>query len=359
MLKKFLASAAAWACVSSSFAQDSSETKSKLNITGSADVYYRFNLSNPPKSSGTFNNYTSFTNSQNSFELGMASVKLEHALGKANMVADLGFGKRAEEFSYNDNNTMLAIKQLYISYAPWTNIKFTVGSWATHIGYELVDAYANRNYSMSYMFSKGPFFHTGLKAEGSFGKSGLMLGIADPTDFKSANFSRKYVIAQYSIATKNDKFKAYLNFQAGKPHDSARVNQFDLVLTQVVTDKFNIAFDGTVASTQMKNGDKYADAHSWWGTAIYLNVDPKSWLGFTLREELFNDEKQLTDVFYANTSGGKVFASTLSANFRISNLTIIPEVRLDNASKEIFVKESGATTKNTATLLLAAVYKFQ
>ena len=38
-------------------------------------------------------------------------------------------------------------------------------SWATHVGYELVDAYLNRNYSMSYMFSYGPFFHTGIKAD--------------------------------------------------------------------------------------------------------------------------------------------------------------------------------------------------
>ena len=81
------------------------------------------------------------------------------------MVADLGFGKRAEEFSYNDEATRFAIKQLYLTYAPWENVKFTAGSWATHVGYELVDAHLNRNYSMSYMFSNGPFFHTGVKTD--------------------------------------------------------------------------------------------------------------------------------------------------------------------------------------------------
>jgi hypothetical protein len=52
------------------YAQDS--TKRNLVITGSIDAYYRYNLHNA-KDTGFTNNYTSFTNSQNSFELEMAS----------------------------------------------------------------------------------------------------------------------------------------------------------------------------------------------------------------------------------------------------------------------------------------------
>ena len=40
-----------------------------------------------------------------------------------------------------------------------------MGKWFTHVGYELSDAYLNRNYSMDYMFSYGPFFHTGIKMD--------------------------------------------------------------------------------------------------------------------------------------------------------------------------------------------------
>ena len=56
--------------------------------------------------------------------------------------------------------------------------------------------------------------------------------------------------------------------------------------------------------------------------------------------------------------GSKVFANTLSANFKIDNLTIIPEFRIDNASEEIFTKKDGAPTKTAANVLLAAVYAF-
>jgi hypothetical protein len=138
-------------------AQDSTK-KSSLNITGSVDAYYRYNFHNA-KDSGYLNNYTSFTNSHNSFELGMASVKAEYTTGKVTGVLDLGFGRRADEFSYNEKSTGLAtaIKQAYVSVAATDKLKFTMGKWATHVGYELVDAYLNRNYSMSYMFSvRGP-----------------------------------------------------------------------------------------------------------------------------------------------------------------------------------------------------------
>ena len=58
-----------------------------------------------------------------------------------------------------------AIKQLFITYSPVEKLTFTLGNFGTHVGYEVIDAPANVNYSTSYMFSNGPFYHTGLKAD--------------------------------------------------------------------------------------------------------------------------------------------------------------------------------------------------
>ncbi len=323
-------------------------------ITASVDVYYRYNFSNSKTST---NNLTSFTNSQNSFELGMASVKLEHSIGKVGVVADLGFGRRAKEFSYNDNDNLAAIKQLYVTYSPWENVKLTGGSWATHVGYELVDAYANRNYSMSYMFSYGPFFHTGLKADFTVGKSGFMVGLANPTDYKTASFSKKYLIAQYSVASKNDNVKAYLNFAAGKPNDSTRYNQIDLVATTVLTEMFSLGYNGTVATFAPKVDGKFGSGDSWWGTALYLNYDPVKTFGLTLRSEYFSDKHQL-NVFSSAGDGGNIFANTLSGNFKIDNLTLIPELRYEHARENIYTKPDGGGDKGATSFILAAVYKF-
>jgi hypothetical protein len=353
MLRKILLPSVAAIIGVSAWAQETAkeEEKPATKFSGFVDVYYKYDLSN-----SAANNYTSFTNSHNSFELGMASLKVEHSIGKVSMVADLGFGKRAREFSYNDDGITASIKQLFVSYAAADWIKFTMGSWATHVGYELVDAPANRNYSMAYMFSWGPFFHTGLKADITAGKHGFMLGVANPTDLKFSPLSaKKYAIAQYSFAA-SDNFKAYLNYVGGKRStDSAKTNQIDLVVIGKVSDKFSIGYDGTVASTKTQTGGKYGDAQSWWGSALYLNVDPKPSFGLTLRGELFDNKKYLLPI---GTEGASIFATTLSANIKVGSLIIIPEFRFESSGKDIYSNKSGTPKSSAANLLLAAVYTF-
>ena len=341
--------------VDSVLAAPEEEKKPALSITGGADVYYRYDFATT-----RFNNLTSFTNSHNRFELGMATVKLEHKTDKVGVVVDLGFGKRAQEFAYNDQGILAAIKQLYVTYSPAAWIKFTAGSFATHVGYELVDANLNRNYSMSYMFTNGPFFHTGLKADLTSGKHGFMVGIANPTDFKYVpdnQINKKAFIAQYSVAM-SDNFKAYLNYAGSQsPLDSSKSSQFDLVLTGKVSDKFNIGFNGTVAGMKFRENNKYTDSESWWASALYLNLDPSSAFGLTLRGEYFSDKNSIK-MFGPFADGGSIFATTLSANFKVHSFTIIPEFRLDSASEDIFTDKDGRGKSSAANFLIAAVYSF-
>jgi hypothetical protein len=331
------------------------EKKPSLTITGSVDAYYKYDFAKT-----TANSLTSFTQTHNAFSLGMASIKFEHKGDKVSAVADLGFGPRAKDFAYADEGITQAIKQLYVSYAPTDWLKFSLGTWATHVGYELVDPQLNRNYSMSYMFTNGPFTHTGFKAEISKGKHGVMLGIANPTDFRippADMMNKKFFIAQYSLAA-SDNVKFYLNYAGGQNPDTSKTSQFDAVITAKISDKFNVGYNGTVNTTQVWDGAKNVDGKSWWGSALYLNFDPQSWFGLTLRGELFGDKNQFK-AFSGASEGGNIFATTLSANFKKGGFTFIPEFRLDNANKEVlFVDKDGAFTKSAASFLFAAVYSF-
>lgn len=318
-------------------------------ITGSVDAYYRYNFANP-KSRAT-NNLTSFTNSQNSFELGMASIRADHSFGKASGTIDLGFGRRAEEFSYGnpEHSTLFAVKQAYVSYAVSNKVKFTIGKWFTHIGYEVPDAYLNRNYSMDYMFTYGPFSHTGLKADIALSKkSAFMVGVANTTDHVSDTVARKYAIAQFSTATVDDKVKAYLNYQ-GSYGGAFTTSQFDLVVNAVITSKFSVGYNGTVQSVKPEG----ISGSSWYGSALYLTADPATTFGITLRAEYFNNKKGVV-----SAPPTSILDFTLSPNFRINNLTIIPELRIDNGKNAIFEKNDGTFTKTTFTGLLAATYHF-
>lgn len=337
------------------YAQTDSTKKPAATTTFiySIDAYYRYDFNDAPASvANPFNNLTSFTNSKNSFELGMASIRADHSFGKIAATADLGFGRRAEEFSYNDGQspakngfiTLAAVKQLYISYAPSSAVKFTIGKWATHVGYELLDAYANRNYSMSYGFSFGPFFHTGLKADVSLGgKSAFMIGVANPTDFSTTTSGNKMLLAQFSTGTKDDKFKAYLNYLGGTD-----ISQGDLVLNATLSSQFAINYDGTLKTVKIMGVKS-----NWSSNALYFNYDPTNKFGLTLRGEYFEDAKSLAGV------GTSIFQATLSGNIHLDNLTLIPEFRIDNAKNSTtFFKSSGVGTKGDASFILAAVYKF-
>ena len=335
MLKKILIASAICCTIVPSFAQNDSTKKSSTTLTAYLDVYYRALLKN---GGGSNNNFTSFTNTHNSFKLGMASIKVDQTLGKFTASLDLGIGKRADEFSYNDKDILTNIKGATIAYAVTDKLKITAGKFSTHIGYELLDATSNRNYSMSYGFSYGPFFHTGIKADISLGgKSAMMIGIAQPTDFVSSSSPDKVIIAQFSSASANDQLKGYLNFQGAKGK-----SQFDLVLTGVVSPTFAINYDGTIATNAGK---------SWSSNALYVNYDPIAKVGFTLRSEYFNDVNSVVGV------GTSIFQNTLSANVHFNKLTIIPEIRFDNAQDKVFFNKNNNLNPYAGNFILAAVYK--
>ena len=330
---------------------DSSKKTAPVIITGSVDAWCRYNFSNPKNY--PYNSPTSFTHSSNSFELGMASIRADHSFGKVSTTIDLGFGTRAEEFAYNDANTRFAIKQLYLTYAASSSIKFTLGSWGTHVGYEVLDAYLNRNYSMSYMFTNGPFSHTGIKADINLGaKSAFMVGISNPTDYRTAPGMPKSFIAQFSTGSKDDKLKAFFNFVGGKQSDYKKVIQPDIVATYAVSSKFAVGFNATYQSVRSdRDSTGNFVSNQWWGAALYLNIDPLSWFGLTLRTEYIDDKDEYLGL-------KSVFGPTLSANFKVDNLTIIPEFRFDNTGNRVFYKSVTETTKSTSSFIVAATYHF-
>jgi hypothetical protein len=320
-----------------------------LLITGSADLYYRYDLARTDR-----NELTSFTHSNNQVNLGMVSLRLEHRSNHIDMVADLGVGPREREYAYNDHGIVQAIKQLYISYSPTDWLKFTAGTWTTHLCYEVLDASGNRAYSMSYIFSNTIFSHTGIRADLISGKSGFMIGISNPGDYRSippGGYNNKQAIAQYSYAP-TDNLKLFLNYAGGRDVQNNRTHQYELIVTDKFNNLFSLNFDGSVNVSSMA-AEKYNYTRTWYGAALYLNIDPKSWLGFSLRTEYFDDPDG-----QHLPAPSSVFATTLSANLKVGGFTLIPEFRIEKATTPIFFYHNDSPAYTTANFLLAAVYSF-
>lgn len=306
------------------------------------------------------NNLTSFTNSHNAFGIGMASFKIEYAYRSIGVAMDLGVGNRASEFSYNDIPGVNAIKQLYFYYQPKDWVKITAGNWATHVGYELVDPQLNQNYSMGYMFTNGPFFHTGLKLEFFKGIHSFMVGVSNPNDYKyvpASALQNKSALAQYSVVV-NPHLSIYLNYVGGQSLDTLLSNQIDLVLSSAITDKASLGFNGTVNMvSDLPLNRTTVTRKLWHGQAIYFKYSPKPWAGICLRAEHFGDPDQLK-VLSSAAAGGSVYEATLSANFKAYGLTFIPEFRFDGSTQKIFSDKNGNAVGYNASFLVAAVYNF-
>ena len=320
-------------------------------FAGSADAYYKYDFS------GIDNSLSSFTNSHNSFELGMASIEASHKMGKAAVFVDLGFGNRAAQFTYNDDSATFMIKQLNFTYEFSDKFKVTAGSFGTHIGYELLDAVDNKNYSMSYAFTYGPFFNTGVKAQYILGKFSFMAGVSNPTDFKTtieAGSSQKTFVGQ--VAFLGDTGSAYFNVTSGSSNPSSNENktQFDFVGTKKLSDAFSLGFNGTYSMTN-NDFDSTLDGE-WFSLVGYANLAIKESLSLAYRLE-YLDAKEAT-AGLGLLEGTSVVGNTLSLNYKVGNLTIIPEFRVDTASEDIFTNSDAPAKGLTAYTLLATTYTF-
>ncbi|WP_310557479.1 outer membrane beta-barrel protein [Flavobacterium sp.] len=354
--------------MTSVFAQEE-EIKSATTFGGSADFYYRYDFANADG-----NSLTSFTNSHDSFEIGMASIEASHKMGKASVFVDLGFGSRASEFSYTDKgDNSFMIKQLNMTYDFSPKFKVTLGGFATHIGYELVDAVDNKNYSMSYAFSRGPFLNTGVKAQYTSGKLSFMLGITNPTDFKTASeggSNQKTFIGQIGYLAETGS--AYLNFTTGSKNrnlnyfptpiptpipvltiNDENASQIDLVLTKKINDKFSLGFNGTYAIIDNDFNSIGVETVNWFSGVVYANYTFSNKLSLAYRGEYFDDKDG-----YNFGVDNNIIANTLSLNFKEGNFTFIPELRFDTSSEDIFQKEDGTPKGSAASFLFATTYSF-
>ncbi|MEL6357714.1 MAG: outer membrane beta-barrel protein [Bacteroidota bacterium] len=143
-----------------------------FELTGFVDAYYQAGLTESSEAEEPIAFPTSFTDQTNQFAIGMVNLMATKEMGKVSFVGQVGFGPRAvaansdsnDDGSFGDNFAS-TIQQLYVSYSPSDAVTFTLGNFGTFVGYEVIDAPANVNYSTSYLFSNGPFYHTGAKVD--------------------------------------------------------------------------------------------------------------------------------------------------------------------------------------------------
>ncbi|ADV47727.1 hypothetical protein Celal_0383 [Cellulophaga algicola DSM 14237] len=314
-------------------AQEEVEEKKALSISGTVDAYYKTNLSSSDVGAQTPG--SSFAN-ETGFALGMANLIASYEGEKTGAVADLTFGPRGDDATGGYN-----INQLYAYWNVSEGTKLTAGRFNTYLGYEVISPAANFNYSTSYLFSYGPFSHVGIKADFALSEDfSLMLAVMNVTDVNN-NLTGEYSLGA-QLGYSGQFLNLYYDGNANLGFEIDYTGGFDLS---------DSVFLGLNAAYQDNDGSGF------FGAAIYPQLATSDSFTVGLRGEYFA-ESGAYGAIGTGVEDSSVFAATLTGSYTVENLTIKPELRLDNASDDAFFDNDGAASKSLSSFLIAAIYSF-
>jgi hypothetical protein len=322
------------------------------------------------------------------FGIGMVNFIASYETSKAGFVADVVFGPRGKDAVFaNMYSGQGIVNQLYAFYKVSDKVKINIGQFNTFVGYEVISPTLNYHYSTSYLFSWGPFSHTGARVDFDLGSGYVAkLAVMNPTDLVEFNAYNSYTFGG-QIGYVNDNGGVWLNLlygdQDGKledydvDHDAdgtadgysyGGTFQADISGGFSVTDAFYLGWNASYRTVKPKEmfdvgGDVVDatddDAQGFMGVALYPKFTLSDAFSIGLRAEYFAVKGAYISPFGVDTDGdGNVIDLTLSANYKVGDLTIIPEFRIDKTSEDSFRDKDGEAKDMMATVNLAAVYKF-
>lgn len=315
------------------------ESSSPISLSGSIDTYWRSTFADGSGASTA--SLTSFAN-QTGFALGMANLVGSYEKGSTGVVMDLVFGPRGTEATFNNDVLNGIVNQAYAYWNVSETTKLTIGRFNTWVGYEVIAPAANFNYSVSYLFSNGPFSHIGAKADFQISEDvSLMLAVTNPWDTNDTSGT-----SEYALGGQLGFYGQFLNLYYDSGENGGLGFEIDYTGGFDVSDTF---FMGINAAYN-KNG--FTDS-GFYGAAIYPQLTTSDSFALGLRGEYFAVTQQGAD-------DTPVFGITLTGNFTKDNLIIKPEIRLDSFGNDFepFLDSNGDPSNSLASFLVAAIYTF-
>jgi hypothetical protein len=353
-----------------------------FTFSGSVDTYFRSSFKTQNSFyGGAYAPSTSFADLKG-FSLGMVNLIASYSGEKVGFVGDVVFGPRGQAAVFGTASGQAIINQAFAYYKFSDKVTLNVGQFNTFLGYEVISPTVNFHYSTSYLFSWGPFNHTGARLDFA-ADNGLVakFAVMNPTDIVEFNPVNTYTLGA-QIGKTSDAGGIWFNFLYGDQDGTlekgaqyltssgGKLFQGDVTLGYNLSETFYLGFNASLQSTAVGeevdiNGniiDSTGDPSSFLGFAVYPKVTLSEKFALGLRAEYFSVKNGHLDIFELDNNGdGNVIAVTLSGNYKVGGLTFIPEFRIDKTSEDSFytVKDGVSTAKSLMpSLNLAAVYKF-
>jgi hypothetical protein len=373
---------------------DSTPWYAKTKITGGIDTNYNYNVSNrpttvavPPVPTGGFipatNAYRIFDANANTFNIGLVELAVENSpVDWFTMRADLDFGHDAELIHATGLGLAgepFDLQQAYVTLkAPiGSGLTFKAGKFVTYNGAEVIEAWANNNFSRSLLFNYAiPLTHTGLMMNYAFADwITLDIGIVNGWNNVIDNNNGKSGHGQVTLKPL-ENLTWIIGATVGPElngTDSVVTAVIDTTLTYTLSPKWSFSanydwghnnpFAGTTAggtsgsvSTLHASGS-FAD---WQGVAVYVNWKPMDIFGLSLRGEIMQDNVGVTFTgVTGSVASSRLYEGTLTSHLYLADgLDLRFEFRHDQGNQTSFLEGNGASRKFQDTVASEIVYAF-
>lgn len=339
--------------------------QTRLQLNAFVSSAYEYNANRPRTG---ISSYRVFDYNDNSFSLDVAELVVQIAAtkpGEAGFRVDFIGGNTIPQISKAQDEAArrFELQQVVASYiVPLGNgLRFDVGKYVTHLGYEVIDGYDgyNDNYSRSLLFGYAiPFTHTGVKASYAFNsRIAGMVEVVKGWDLVRDNNRARSIGAQLTL-TPAPPLTLFVNWIGGPElagDDRTRRDVYDIVAILKPTSALTL---GVNADYGIEDGTSRVSAESdaiWKGVAGYATYALGRKLSIGLRGEMLHDG--------GGTRLGIDTPATLSEatvtpayRFR-EHLVVRGEIRHDWASQPILARAAGLSERQTtAGINLIIVY---
>lgn len=328
-----------------------------ITFSGLIDGYYSFNSNHP---SSRANNLRNFEVKANQFSLNMTKFTLEHEADPVGFKLDLGFGRAWEVFHATDpagTDVVRYIPQAYVSLKPKNagGLQIDFGKFYTSAGAELTENNLTWSYGRGYLYTNGPYYHTGLRMTKPVNEVfAVGLQVVNGWNNVEDNNSGKTIGLTSAYTPKNKKFAWYNNYYVGPEKNDTNTgkrNFFDTVINLNPSDKANfyVNFDYGHEAKVEKGDAKWVAL----GLAGRFAINDR-W-AFSPRFEVYDDK----DGFITGKAQ-KLNSFTLTGEYKwVEGLLARLEYRHDRSNKPYFDRGNElASAKNQNTLTLGIVAFF-
>ncbi|MGE0887092.1 MAG: outer membrane beta-barrel protein [Blastocatellales bacterium] len=340
-----------------------------VEVSGIVDGYYSYNNNKVDM----FTQGRAFDVRHNAFSLQLAKLTLQKANSKDDPLGfrvDLGLGETVDRIiSGGDSARSDATKHVMQAYASYvapigSGLTIDFGKMFTPIGLEVIETKDNFNYSRSFLFALGPYYHTGFRAKYAFNDkvalSGFLFNGWDNTFENNIDTENAGKTVGFQLGlTPSKKFAITGTYLAGPEPavsvdpDLARDNWrhiADSVVSVYVTDKLTLLGNFVYG----RDGDSLGNRGYWGGIAGYLKYQFNNRLAFSPRFEVFNDRDGLRTGVAQSLKD-----ITLTQEVKlVNNLITRFEFRRDFSNQKFFTNNVGAAKDNQNTFIFGVSYFF-